>query len=73
MSIGSVKLKEYINKMKKKKKTQNDLAVLLECSRSYLSELANGKKIPSIEFATRIEKVAKVKVTDWSKGVLNDS
>lgn len=67
MSLGSTKLKEYIVKMKEKKKTQNDLATLLDCSHSYLSELVNGKKVPSIEFASRIEKITKIKIGEWIK------
>jgi len=67
MSLGSDKLKEYITRMKKKKKTQNDLAQLLDCSHSYLSELINGKKTPSIEFAGKLESTCKVKIGDWNK------
>lgn len=68
MSLGRIKLKEFIKKAKSKKVLQNDIAVAIGCSRSYLSELLNGiKKAPSIEFAGRIEKVTRVKIGDWNK------
>lgn len=67
MSLGSKKLKEYMAKAKNRRLSQNDIAAKLECSRSYLSELINDKKTPSIIFAGRVEGLTKIKIGDWNK------
>lgn len=41
---------------------QSKLARTLGCSKGYLSQIANGEKFPSREFALRIEKATKGKV-----------
>lgn len=68
MRLGSIKLKEYIKDSKKKGKTIDLVAKTIGCSRSYLSELASGKKEkPSIDMAHRICTITKIKISDWSK------
>lgn len=68
MTLGRVRLQEYVRKVRIKKIMQSDVAKSIGCSRSYLSELLNGVKMaPSIELAGRIEKITKVKIGDWNK------
>lgn len=67
MSLGSKKLKEYMERVKSKTVNQIHMAKKLDCSRSYLSELINNKKTPSIGLAGKIEKITKIKIGDWNK------
>jgi transcriptional regulator with XRE-family HTH domain len=73
MLLARKKLIEYINKQKSKKNgwTQTFLAEQVGCSKSYISDLLNGKKErPSIRLAKQLEVVTKVvKIQDWSKYV----
>lgn len=66
MSIATDKLKQYMLKQKAKGVTQGDIAKSIGCSRSYLSEIVNGVKIPSIRIAARINKIVRsIKLDDW--------
>lgn len=68
MTIGRIRLQEYVKKAKTRKLNQNDIAKMIGCSHSYLSELLSGKKTaPSIQLAGRIEVITKVKIADWNK------
>jgi len=68
VKVGAVKLKKYILESKEKNKTIDSIAKSIGCSRSYLLELASGKKnAPSIDMANRIQTMTRIKISDWSK------
>ena len=55
-----MKLSEYL---KKNKISQEKFAELVGVTRPFITNIANGKKNPSIQLAGRIEEVTKGKVT----------
>lgn len=48
--------------MKAGRGSQSKMAKALGCSKGYLSDIANGKKLPSRDFALSIERYTKRKV-----------
>jgi transcriptional regulator with XRE-family HTH domain len=54
-------------RLKKAKRTQRDLASVLDVSESYLSELLSGKRRVSLEMALKLEQETGVPIRDFAQ------
>lgn len=71
---SKMKLKSNIREFRMKAVlSQRELAEKLELSRSYMSEIENGKKIPRLTLAYKISTILKVDVeVIWPNEFAND-
>lgn len=57
--------KKLIKARKKRNLTQNNVAELLGISRSYVSQIENGKKNPSHGVSKKISTLFSLNINDW--------